>query len=89
MVGEPSSELLNQKGESAHPFDNPRVLAMLEKYFPQHLAAIQKAARPGLSPQSGELERWEASRLLARKQYQPVWEPDLSYLARLLYEETF
>ncbi len=71
-----------------HPFDNPELREYVSETFPQHIEAMISANRPSLSSQPDELERWEADKIVARKQLKAYEDPKL-YLRRLLYEETF
>lgn len=77
-------------GETPHPFDSPSIIAEIRKYAPEYEDKIRTAKRPRvLSENPSDLQRWESTQVLRRKQMDPLREDNFGWLLRTLYEETF
>lgn len=79
-----------------HPIEqHPELLDLIEELFPNkgYKERLLLANRPTISDNPDEMEKWETEVILRRKQMLPVEkisnQPNLAYLIRLLYEETF
>jgi hypothetical protein len=76
------------KTDTTHAFDREAFLIFLHNQFPDLAQQIADAVRPQMSSSPDELEMWESTRILKRKDRFSN-ETDWAYLIRLLYEEMF